>query len=492
LKKLKPSEIEHLFCRRQFVISPDPVPVISTWRQNKIDNSLCLQTHPDLPVTQIQKNGNEITLIGYLIDPDNPDYGDLDILNNLLINVKDPHDILKQTDRLSGRWILIAGNGQKTILFTDPCGLRQVYYTDPGVNQTWCASQPGLISAPLGLTVDSEATSLFINSRYFKNDIEHWWPGDSSPFKDIKHLQPNHYLDLKNRTCKRFWPAGNLNTLNIEQATTEGANLIKDLMKAVAKRYQLVITLTAGWDSRLMLAATREIRKDQYYSTFIYRDLNENSPDIFIPSRLLHRLRLKHHLIDGLNPVPEIQDIYNQSIFMAHDDWRAMHTGLYRNYPGNRIVAKGACSEIARCFYHKGPEPEELNGSILAGLAGMEGNEYAIKYFSSWLDDVQACKQYGYNVLDYFYWENRAGNWLPTSLLAGDIVHEFFAPYNCRALITTLLAADIQFRKPPQFSLYTGMIKYLWSDCLSEPINPVAPVSIDKRPRILKLLRRYP
>jgi hypothetical protein len=77
------------------------------------------------------------------------------------------------------------------------------------------------------------------------------------------------------------------------------------------------------------------------------------------------------------------------------------------------------------------------------------------------------------DVLDLFYWEQRAGNWLATCELEFDIAwKDIFTPYNCRLLLMDMLSADDIYRRPPQYELYKKMILTLWPEVLAEPINP--------------------
>ena len=83
-------------------------------------------------------------------------------------------------------------------------------------------------------------------------------------------------------------------------------------------------------------------------------------------------------------------------------------------------------------------------------------------------------RDYGFKILDLFCWEQRMGNWQAMSQTEWDIVQEVFTPFNCRELLTTLLAVDLKFRKEPNYRLYREIINTLWNDVLSEPINPIS------------------
>jgi len=267
--KFTPTEAERLLYRRQFVLGPNFLKILPLWQRAEIGNNLFLQAHPDLELTHARRKGVELTLLGYLIDPDNPEFSNQDILENMLSRIVSAYDIFEATYRLGGRWIIILDNGKEAILFNDASGLRQAFYTQEGTPQLWCASQPKIIAQELGLTFDKEAERDFINSPYFRETKGIWWPGDSSPFKEIKLLLPNHYLNLNKGTPHRYWPNKRITNISLEEGVRKGSELLKALMISVHKRFNLAFTLTAGWDTRVLLAAGKKVSKDMFYLTLI-------------------------------------------------------------------------------------------------------------------------------------------------------------------------------------------------------------------------------
>ena len=219
---------ERLLYRSQFILGPYFIENFRTWKRIKIGNSIYLTVHPDLKTCQVTNKGKSITLLGYLLDPINPEYSDSDIVNYLSNEIfDDGQSDFKQTYNLGGRWILIINDGKEIRLLTDPAGLRQVCYTD--INYTddlWCASQPGIIAEILNLKMDNDAVN-FIHAFKRIND-EYYWPGDSSPYKEIKHLLPNHYLKLKEGLCQRYWPDKAFRKIPLGQAT-EKCSVVKPI-----------------------------------------------------------------------------------------------------------------------------------------------------------------------------------------------------------------------------------------------------------------------
>lgn len=110
-------------------------------------------------------------------------------------------------------------------------------------------------------------------------------------------MLPNHYLNLKTGLCKRYWPNKPFQNLSLEEGLEKSSNILKALMKSASNRFDLTVGLTAGLDSRLVLAASKEISNKLSYTSLRQIDKPDNYPDIIIPSTLLSKLGLKHDIV---------------------------------------------------------------------------------------------------------------------------------------------------------------------------------------------------
>lgn len=485
--------LDKLLHRRQFVLGPYPIERFKSWQKCKINDSMFLTVHPDLQVWQTSWEGKTITLLGYILVPDSPESNDLDIISRVVRQVERPDDIFGRTDNLGGRWILILNDGKRLRLFHDATGCRQVLYTSDYSQGMWCASQPGIIAEELNLKMDEDALSNFINSPAYKERIEYWWPGDSSPFKEIRRLLPNHYLDLETGECHRFWPRERLGYVSYEEALSTSCKTLKGLIRSAHNRFDLALAVTGGWDSRLLLAATREVSESVFYYTLMYNrfyDLTEENPDITTPATLLPKLGLKHNIIRCPSCADkEFKEIYNRNVTTAHDAWVAITQGIYQYYPQNTVCMKGVVSEIARCYpSYRLKFFEKLNGTTLARLTDMGKNAFAIKQFEIWLSGTkEVSERCRVNIGDLLLLEGKLGSWYAMNQLEWDIAQEVFEPFNCRKLIEIFLSVDERYTRQPANRLYKRIIMEFWPDVLIEPINPT-PLGL--RPAIKKLLRQ--
>lgn len=476
MSEIGSEELERLRFRRQFILGSEVLPRFPSWQRVRVGGKLWLHAHPDLTVTQAVAGPLELTLVGFLLDPENPSDTNAHVLRGLSTRIRVVEDVFRATAGMGGRWVLIVSIGQKAILFADPCGLRQVCYTISTDRRMWCASEPTVLAEQLGLSSSPQAER-FLASPYVRSEEEHWWPGDSTLFSEISHLLPNHFLDLTTKTSHRFWPWAPLQQVSMAEGVQRGAELLSGLLKSAANRFPLALPITAGLDSRMLLAAAREVKDEIFYYTL--RKHHTPSEDIEVPARLLRRLGLTHHVIDAMAPADEaFWQLYRANTYGAHKAWSNIAFSLHNHYPSTRVAINGNCAEITRCAYSR---PNRIR-RVAAGkvpvrdllyLGAMDRNAFSLEHIGRWFEEAapQAIDN-GYDLLDLFYWEQRMGRWQASAQLEWDIAQETLSPFNCRALINTWLGVDRTFRVPPSSTLFLEMTHRLWPEVLSEPVNP--------------------
>ncbi|MCC6345946.1 MAG: hypothetical protein IT388_02025, partial [Nitrospirales bacterium] len=434
--------------RRQFLLGPRPPEGFPSWRRLRIHEALHLATHPDLPVCRAERHGKSVTLLGYIVDPRNPHHDDDAVVHGLLERLDTAGTFFPHTYELGGRWVLLVDDGREMLLFNDAVGFRQVFHSDMRrTGELWCASQPGLIADILRLEPDREAME-FIRS-FAEREKEYWWPGDASPYREVFHLLPNHFLDMRSGTVGRFWPQGNTERVSLEEAVHTAGELLSGLIRGASRRFDLALSLTAGRDTRLLLASLKEISGRVFYFTLLYWDLKKSSPDIRIPSLLLRGLGLKHAVIKCPPSMDEeFGSIYRRNVATAREAYGAIAQGLYYQYPQERVCVKGNAAGIAKSIYTYMLPPErrgeEVTAATLAELTGMGDTAFALRALERWIRGAE--ERYDIGLLDLFKWENREGNWQAMSQLEWDLVQEVFVPYNCRALLACMLSVDEEYR----------------------------------------------
>jgi len=471
-----PSDSRLLFAR-QFVLGPSHVEWLPGWQRLAVTSALYLTVHPDLPVLKVEAEGRSVTLLGYILDPVNPAAGDREIVGRLLGTVSSGGNwatFIAATADLGGRWILIVDDGRRVRLMTDPCGYRQVVFTPEGHGYgVWCASQPGLLAEVLGLEPSPEAMEFIQLYREAGPEwlgAEYWWPGDTTPYDEIRHLLPNHYLDLGRGEATRFWPDRELPPLDLEEVVERNTRLLGGMIRSASARFELALAITGGKDTRLVLAASRPIADRLFYFTLRWGELTEASIDIAIPRRLLRRLGLTHHVIPCAEAMePWFKRVYMRNVSTAHELYGTMAQALFYEYPRHRVCMKGNGIHVIGVYeeFRKEVQSGVVDVETLLRMAKIPDHPFARRALSRW----KAGPRNNADVLSLFYWENREGKWQAMSQLEWDLVQETLVPYNCRSFLVNGLALDVRFQGGPLYLIHRRLTSFFWPDVLKEPIN---------------------
>ena len=458
--------------RRQFVLGPRPAICFSTFKRIAIGDNFHLTAHPDLSTVHVVEGNRSLTLLGFILDPYHPDADDSAILTQLLPELcsdAQPHEFLQQLDGFGGRWVLIVNNGSRIIAVNDALGQRQLYYTSAPVNgEVWCGAQPGLLARVLDLEPDGPAME-FVETQKKNGKEEYWFPNDSSAYGNIKLLLPNHYLDLTTAQPQRFWPSCRLPKLALRHAVILAAKQLSGLMMSAGNRFPLALLMTAGWDSRVVLAAGKNLKNEVSYFTFDLGNGKTPDADISVPARLLSKLGKTHRVMNVPESMdPEFKQLYLENVSMAHECWGPTAQALFRFLRLSEVRVSGSGSETVRQQFRPS-RWDAVTAETLASFAWTK-EKFAIEAFGKWLEGVP--KDTGFHILDLFYWEQKCGQWLAGGQVEWDLVGESFAPFNCRGLLSTLLSTDVAYRVGPHYELYRALLRELWPEVLTEPINP--------------------
>jgi hypothetical protein len=309
----------------------------------------------------------------------------------------------------------------------------------------------------------------FLDAQKKSGQQEYWFPNDISGYDDIRLLLPNHYLDLTTAQTHRFWPSTSLPKLSLRHVVKEGAKQLKGLMLSAANRFPLAVLMTAGWDSRSVLAAGKNLKTEVSYFTFDLGNGKTPDADISVPARLLCKLGKTHRVMNVPECMdPEFKQLYLQNVAMAHECWGPTAQALFKFLRSSEVRVSGSGSETVRQQFRPS-RWHAVTAETLASFAWTK-EKFAIEAFGQWLEGVP--KDTGFHILDLFYWEQKCAQWLAGGQVEWDLVGESFAPFNCRGLLSTLLSADVAYRVEPHYELYRALLKELWPEVLTEPINP--------------------
>ena len=470
MTKVKTPKIyDNLLYRRQYFIGPKFVDRFKLWNKIKIGKNLHITAHPDLTVTTVKNGETELALLGFMFDSDHYKANNNDILNDIITDNNSFEEVVKATNRYAGRWILIYTKQNENKLFHDPAGLRQIFYTNYK-SDIWCSAQPHILAELLDKQENQNEDLIeFYSSKQYQA-YERNWIGNETIYNDIYHLYPNHYLDLNGGEYTRYWPNQAFVESSLKDVANTSNKILTRLLKAANFRHNLAQAVTSGWDTRLLLAASKNIKKDVYYYVQQLSNLGDNHADIRVPKKLMSQLGLEFHVLDCNDYSSEFDDLHKNNLSTFQSEIKKkQHYNFFCEFQGKLNISGNGNPLIKIAL----PRIDEINPYTLARLVGFHNQKYAVDNIRKWLNQaLPYADKHNIHIVTLFYWEIRFGNWAPMYNAELDLSIEEFAPFNCRQLINLILGLDDKYRIPSNMLLYQEMIKSLWPEVLSKPVNP--------------------
>jgi hypothetical protein len=469
-----------IYFRRQFILGSEQISELKEWNETKI-SSFYLYVHPDLNKSTAHNPTQTLILLGHIFDPQSPQDNNQMIVERLLVLTSNISTLIMALKPLVGCYVLIYLDVLETFIVNDSLALREVYYCT-NENQIVCASQPNLIALYAKPVIRPRSDAEFVEFYQNNSKISRWtstskWIGDKTYYVGVKHLLPNHYLDVNMRCVCRYWPNEPIRPLSLEQAVAKSSKFLQGSIRAIAYRHQLMMAVTAGTDSRTLLAASKGLENRIYY--FINdHQLGSKHADIEIPKAIFGALGIPFHIHDVPEKVDDwFRQIYFKNTFYASDRMLATIYNIYYKMFSQKINIIGI-GEIGRSRY--GSKPRKLDGYRLAYKLGHKNSRYAIKEANHILAELlPVCEAYNINIMTLYYWEQTIGNWGATGNSESDIAIEEIDAFDSHLFYETLLSVDDKYTKYNNPILFREIIRKMWPELLKWPFNP--PQSLSRK-----------
>lgn len=445
----------------QFVLSCDSDNIPESWPRRK-HSAWVLGTHPSLPVVDIcTEHGTQIGwLVGYPITTDGGLYPQKLVYPEFESRNPDENQIESELYKLGGRFIAVFLSENFSRLYLDPSGsLAAVYSTRIPLiasTTTLIDQKPHVCNEELGKAFGMPESNL-------------WYTFGLTARKFIYRLLPNHYLDLNKWKSVRHWPkpSGLPAASDPDQSVSEIIQILGNHISAVADKHPIYLGLTAGRDTRMLLACARNHLDRIRLFTF---KPNLKNVDSHIADKIAKKLDLNHEFI----PI----EYANQAQI---DNW------YYRT---------GHCLSGAIACIHPTQEKLDKNRALLPGLAGeihcIHRNEEQDSFDSS-LDpeellsrmDMPKCKELStlacnwlsaidqFNIflkMDLMWIEQRLGCWAAPMAHGADnysVCH--LLPFSHRRIFELALTLPLGYRKNKQMTV--DICSQLWPELLEFPFN---------------------
>lgn len=453
--------------RCQFILTKAPIAPFADWRCLNIDDYY-LYAHPDLEVNREEDSKKTVLLIGNIYDSAEPEKRNEDILKDIINTVYSMEILFSVMKQYTGRYALLYKSNKEFVIMHDALGLREIYYCTRD-NEVVCGSQPNLVAKFANPVI--KPTSDFDLQDFYRNHLKNsCWIGDETYYDAIKHLLPNHYLDINRREVHRYWPNEPIKRLDLDEAVSRSCSFLQGVMRSMVQRHSVMMAVTAGTDSRTLLAASKDIQDRIYY--FINNEgLGLSHPDISVPTKIFKSIGVPFHVHDvPMDVEDEFRQIFLDNVFLATERILPTIYNIYFKRLSDKVNILGT-GEIGRTRF--GKEPKKVRSFRLAYKLGYKEGRYVIRQSEKILTDLLiVARKFDINLLSLFHMEQMKGNRFVVGNSESDIAIEEVDPFDSHMLIELFWGVDQKYTKNRKNILFREMISSMWPELLKWPINP--------------------
>src|SRR5690625_4148251 len=214
----------------------------------------------------------------------------------------------------------------------------------------------------------------------------------ASHLRGVQRLMPNFALRLDEFTTERIWPAAPaaIPTIPESEAIARAYAMAAGFARAVGRNGPVTTHLTAGYDSRMVLAALGPEAAPHIPAITIALPNPAAALDLRVAGRLATRFGLRHQIRPFLPAFAADVALWHMRTGGCIADTVSTLSRTLASWPPDEIQLTGACGEVMRAFYwHEGdigaPRP---NAEELLTRLSMPRGERTLMAAEAWLETL--------------------------------------------------------------------------------------------------------
>lgn len=418
------------YLRGQFVISRGRQDMRPGWRAVE-HSGWIMQVHPSLPVHNVfdAAGAHAGWLVGHAIDTKAQRMltGDWHLFCDASLN--NCATIEAQLFSLAGRYVLFLLGSDIRRMYVDPsASLSLLYSLDDRL--------AGSSAHALGITELSQS-SLTAEIDRTRQVSGTWYPCGLTQWQNLRVLPPNHFLDIDAWEICRHWPQPDQSTASEPSDVNSVVNAICHRLTAniaaVAAEHPTTMQLTAGRDTRMLLACSKPVVEQIEFET----SPTHSHTDVAISVAMAEMLKLVHHISEPVN--------------LEH------------------ALLQGAAGEVGRAFYWRNTDDERttLTGQDLATRMSFPDATF-VPLLQDWLDQIPHLNTFV--KLDLLYIEHRLAMAHSPANYERDLRFKFtLFPLGDRRIFELMMSLPSSYRL--RQALCPDICKRRWPELNLFPIN---------------------
>lgn len=380
--------------------------------------------------------------------------------------VASPEDFVREAiDRIHGCYVARTHGALPERLYQDCGGSIPIVY---------CPASRRAASSPAMIFDDAEYEARLLRDRVERlirrEGRSGWISGYLTAHRDLFRLLPNHYLDLSTWQAHRYWPTPDTFTFGtgLEEAAQDVAARLKAFMLAASSTLRVAVTLTAGFDSRILLAACNGAT-DRI--GFITGGKPDEGLDQTAAAELAARLGLRHRLVPFIHASPAAEALWDRRVGDAvrevnrsiHPTWFALE--------GYDAVATGMYGETGRSRLYRQDistiNDQSATARFVISRLTLPTDDDVLASVEAWLAPIAWAPRSV--VLDLAFNELRFGSWAMGQGPAQGGAMLWLMPFAQRPIMDAFMAVPPEIKGTS--ALFERIGETLWPDAMRYPIN---------------------
>jgi hypothetical protein len=364
-------------------------------------------------------------------------------------------------DSLAGAFFVVTSKRYGQAVYMDPGATLPLFWrTDDRI----AGSSPEEIAdrETLERHFDSELHYTCI----VKEGFGSWIGGDLTAYTNIRKLLPNHRLDL-GRSAERYWPLAH-SWRDMETAIERASKDLLDFTAAAADRFDLKIALTAGYDTRLVLASSRNVAAEVEYFTLAAKG---SGIDCWAAAELAAALEFRHRVLELVPSTREDMAMWDRRVGYSVCETNREQFRSVSALGSQAVVATGMYGEVGRCRLYR-QNVDRINSmtitpEFVASRLTIPAPEPVCRSLAWWLEGLRAMPPSV--IMDLAFLELKFGAWAmgqkPATSQAGFTI----SPMAQRSVLEAFVFVRPEEKRT--HALFERLIAACWPEVMRQPVN---------------------
>ncbi len=424
--------------------------------------TLCADSRTPLQYAEI--NGRELIIFGYAVDVFSGQREGL--AEAVLKSTEKFADVIEYERKLGGKYVIFYAENNACYCMGDATCSIPIFYTT-GLSSFMCGCTQKMITDNFKLKPD-----VGLQKIRDSGPLNQAMPFDVTPYREIKQLIPNHYLDIGNQKAVRFFNSNEKQKeISPKKAAEITAPMIENITKMYLSEFKIYCPLTSGRDSRVVYVFLNKLAGEKVHSYTVWQEnFKKDSQDWDVPVSLAKLKDAPHEQIYQ----DENTEVYRNSINEmlgenGYPDAAFKLAVTLHNHYGDGAVCEGdIIGQIGKCSLHRNiPLILASSGYFRCKLHNYSTE--AKKLLQAWMKEIKASDEKT-NMFDLFSVENRLGRWAPqTHQIHNAIGQTYINIFNSRSIIYTWTAVDRSKRM--KSLIHVEFIKIIAPELLDIPFE---------------------